>query len=359
MALIVILLPAVFALSAFAINIAHIESANTEVQIAADSAVRAASRAYAITGDEGLALAAAKDAASRNPIGDFVLPLTASDLEFGVSIRDNASSAYQFSPSNDGSGNSVRLVTHTLANSNSGLEPLFPFFGAGMTIRPLRTAVSTQGVIDVALVVDRSGSMAYSADEVAQYPPLPAAAPIGWDFGDPVPADARWLDLIAAVNTFNTELNESPQTELLSLSTYNHESVTNQKLTEDYSLVTAELNQISMQFDAGGTSIGRGMLEGLAAVNDHSLSRPHASKVMVLMTDGVQNYGNTPDSASWALANSGVTLFTVTFSDEADQTTMERIAERCGGQHFHAVTAQQLQDAFRDIASRLPTLITQ
>ena len=359
MALIVVLLPAMFALSAFAINIAYIESTNTEVQIAADSAVRAASRAYVVTGDEDLALAAAKDAASRNPIGNFVLPITSDDLEFGVSIRADASSPYQFTPSNDGQGNSVRLVTNTLSGGNAGLEPLFPFFGSGMKIQPLRTAVSTQGVIDVALVVDRSGSMAYSADEVAVYPPLPAAAPTGWDFGDPVPPNARWLDLIAAVQTFNNALNDSPQTELLALSTYNDSSNTNQKLTEDYSLVTAELNKISMQFDSGGTSIGRGMLEGFAAVTDQALSRSHASKVMVLMTDGVQNYGTTPTEASWQLAEAGITLFTITFSDEADQNTMQQIAKQCGGQHFHAVTAEQLQDAFRDIARSLPTLITQ
>ena len=359
MALIVVLLPVLFALSAFAINIAHIESVNTEVQIASDAAVRAASRSYAVHGDKDLALVAAQDAAARNPIGDFVLPLTSADLEYGISDRANASSAYVFNLSNSDSANSVRLVTRTLANSSTGIEPLFPFFGSGFTVRPKQTSVSTQGVIDIALVVDRSGSMAYAANEVAQYPPSPATAPSDWDFGDPVPPNARWLDLIAAVDTFNTELNDTPQTELVSLSTYNDQSYTNQTLTDDYSLITSELDEISMRFDAGGTSIGRGMYEGLAAVTDNSLSRSHASRVMVLMTDGVQNVGRTPDNASWSVANAGVTLFTITFSDEADQTTMERIANRCGGQHYHAVTAEQLQEAFRDIARNLPTLITQ
>lgn len=357
MALVVVLLPVLFALSAFAINIAHIESVNTDVQIATDSAVRAASRAYAITGDPDEALAAARDAASRNPIGDFVLPITAADLDFGQSTRESADAKYQFTPSE--SGNAVRIVTRTLASSPSGIAPLFPFFGPGFTVRPERSSVSTQGTIDVALVVDRSGSMAYSADEIAQYPPAPAAAPSGWDFGAPVPPNARWLDLVAAVRTFGEELNASPQTELVALSTYNDLSETNQKLTDDYSLINAELLKISSQFDAGGTSIGLGMLEGLAAVTDESLGRSYASRVMVLMTDGVQNVGKTPDSVVWALAENGVTLFTVTFSDEADQATMKRVAEKTGGAHFHAVTAEQLSEAFRDIARHLPTLITE
>ena len=313
-----------------------------------------------MTGDQGHALAAAQEAAARNPIGSYVVPITAMDLEFGASTRDDPAAPYQFTPSDLNVGNSVRLTTRTLASSaDGGIAPVFPVFGASMMIHPQRTAVSTQGVIDIALVVDRSGSMAYSTTEIAQYPPSPLAAPAGWDFGDPVPPNSRWLDLIAAVQTFHTELNDSPQEELLSLSVYNNESSTLQKLTLDYPLVLSELDAISIQFDSGGTSIGQGMYEGLAAVTDPVLSRSHASKVIVLMTDGVHNYGTTPASASYSVADAGVTLFTITFSDEADQTAMQEIAERCGGQHFHAVTALQLQEAFRKIARSLPTLLTQ
>ena len=72
MVLVVILLPALFALASFAINVAHMESLNTELQIATDAAVRAAGRAYADTGDKNIALAAAQTAASKNKIGNYV-----------------------------------------------------------------------------------------------------------------------------------------------------------------------------------------------------------------------------------------------------------------------------------------------
>jgi len=37
---------------------------------------------------------------------------------------------------------------------------------------------------------------------------------------------------------------------------------------------------------------------------------------------------------------------------------METVAKTGSGEHFHAINAAQLQAAFRDIAGRLPTLIT-
>lgn len=357
MVLVVILLPALFALAAFAINVAHMESLNTELQIAADAAVRAAGRAYAETGDKTIALAAAQTAASKNKIGNYVLPITAADLDFGESLRTSANTPYQFN--HTGSGNSVRLITRTLASgSGEALTPVFPFFGSGFEIRPEKTAISTQGVIDIGLVIDRSGSMAYSSAEVAMYPPAPAAAPPGWDFGDPVPPNARWLDLIAGVHTFSNELTSSAQEEFVSLTLYNHNATTVLNLSNDYAPILTELVALSHHFDSGGTNIGSGMIKGMEAATDPTYARDYASKVVVLMTDGVHNYGTNPLTAASRLGNAGVTVFTITFSNEADQSQMQEVANRSGGKHFHAITAVQLQNAFREIARSLPTLIT-
>jgi hypothetical protein len=38
---------------------------------------------------------------------------------------------------------------------------------------------------------------------------------------------------------------------------------------------------------------------------------------------------------------------------------MQQIADITGGTHYHAVDAQQLNEAFRNIARRLPSLLTQ
>ncbi|TWU02625.1 vWA domain-containing protein [Stieleria varia] len=357
MVLIVILLPALFALAAFAINVSQMESVGTEVQIAADAAARAAGKVYAITGDESLALQAAQEAAAKNPVGGFVVPIASTDLEFGISDRASSGDAYSFVPA--AQGNAVRLTTRTLATSSSGIKPVFPFFGSSFDIRPERVAVSTQGVIDIALVVDRSGSMAYSSWETAAYPPKPHSAPYGWDFGDTVPNHARWLDLLGSVQTFIGELNTTPTKELMSLTMYNHNAATAQPLTDEYQLVVDQLGLVSQGFDAGGTNIGGGMQSGLNSLRDPAFARPEASKVILLMTDGVHNYGTNPLWAADSVADAGVTLFAVTFSNEADQVLMQQVAEKCGGEHFHAINATQLQDAFRQIARRLPTLLTQ
>ncbi|MEM9645963.1 MAG: vWA domain-containing protein [Planctomycetota bacterium] len=354
---IAILLPGLLAIAALAINLAYIESLNTDIQIAADAAVRAASREYVLTGDKNRALAAAQQAASRNQVGGQTLPLTMNDLEFGTSNRTSLDQPYNFQST--GTGNAVRLTTRTLASgAGVNIKPLFPMFGASFSIRSNRSAVSTQGTIDIGLVVDRSGSMAYAANEKAVYPPLPDAAPAGWDFGAPVPPQSRWLDLIAAVRTFEQSLNNSTQDELLALSVYNHAPATHVRLTNDYQQTIDALNAISVKFEKGGTNIGEGMMAGGAAVNDSARSRPFASKVLIVMSDGIHNVGHDPKHAAKILADQGITVFTVTFSQEADQTRMKEIADMCGGQHFHAVSASQLSDAFQAIARSLPTLLT-
>lgn len=358
MVLIVILLPALFALAAFAVNVAYMESVNTEIQVATDAGARAAGRTYAVTGDQAKAVSAAQDAVKRNPIGSYVVPITAADLEFGISTRASESDTYTFTPAKE--GNAVRLATNTLASGKgSAIQTFFPFLTNNFALRPLKSAVSTQGVIDIALVVDRSGSMAYSSTETANYPPAPAAAPPGWDFGDPVPPQARWLDLIAAVQVFNNELNRTPQEELLSLVMYDHKSDFAVPLTDNYRRVTRRLAQESASFAAGGTNIGIGIYTAEWALLRSGQARNHAAKVSVVMTDGVHNYRHDPVHAAKKSAENGIMVFTVTFSDEADQALMKRVADQGGGQHFHAVTAAQLRAAFQDIARQLPTLLTQ
>lgn len=359
--MLVIMLPVLFILAAYAINVAYIESVQANVQIVTDVAVQAAGRAYIQTEDRNAALAAARDAATRNRVAGQVIPIEMADLDFGISNRSSLGTSYLFNPiAGNAVGNSVRLTTRTLHEQvNPILKPVFPTFGASIAIRPLRVAVSTQSTMDVSLVIDRSGSMAYASNEVTSGMLPPISAPPGWMFGGPVPPNARWLDLVAAVQSFNTYLTDSPQREKLSLSTYASTSSTETFLTHNYNEVNAALNAISTEFHGGSTAIGLGLFEGLGALTDPARSRPFAVRVMVLLTDGHHNTDVPPEDAVAMLQSEGVTLFTITFSDSADQTRMRELAELCGGEHFHAANAVQLLDAFADIARRLPSLMTQ
>lgn len=358
--LLAILIPVLFGLASYAINIAYIEAVQADVQVTTDVAVRAAGQEFIRTGDRYSALVAAREAATRNPISGKVVPLELSDLEFGTSLRTSSGSRYDFSPVIDGvEANAVRLTTKSLNGATTPVfAPLFPTLGVDIEIRPKRTAISTQSTMDVALVIDRSGSMAYAANETAVVDVNPAAAPPGWVFGDPVPPNSRWLDLVASVQVFTQQLSDSPQQEKVALSTYSDVTSTDQVLTFGYDGISNALNSISATFDGGGTGIGNGMLEGLGALNDTSVNRDYAVKVMVLLTDGIHYVGTSPEWAANQLRNNGVTLFTVTFSDEAEQGRMSNLAQTCGGEHFHASDAAQLAVAFQEIAKRLPSLLT-
>jgi Ca-activated chloride channel family protein len=52
-------------------------------------------------------------------------------------------------------------------------------------------------------------------------------------------------------------------------------------------------------------------------------------------------------------------IFTVTFSDEANQAAMQQVASIGLGKHFHAPNAASLIAVFGEIAKFLPTLITE
>jgi hypothetical protein len=51
-------------------------------------------------------------------------------------------------------------------------------------------------------------------------------------------------------------------------------------------------------------------------------------------------------------------VFTITFSDEADQTTMKLVAEKGLGKHYHATNGSSLTGVFQDIAKQLPIILS-
>ncbi|MEM9826383.1 MAG: vWA domain-containing protein [Planctomycetota bacterium] len=361
--MVAILLPVLLLVMAYVIHVAYVENIHCRVQLVTDLASRSAGRSYNRTGDQAAALAAAREAATRNPINGSVVPFEMTDLEFGISDRSAVGSEYSFSPlaaDHVGEpGNAVRIRTGTLAASTtSPFQPLFPTFGISAPIRPLKTATNTQGALDIAVVLDRSGSMRYASNESASGS-APASQPLGWVPGDPVAPNSRWGDTVIAMNTFLDYLDTSPQREKISLSTFATDTQTDQRLSFDLAGVRNRLDDHSDEFYGGRTAIGDAMAEGLAALVDPGRSRRWAVRVMVVMTDGWHNEGSDPESRIVELQDENVTLFTVTFSDEADQNRMRTLAQDCGGDHFHAVNAVQLQDAFRNISRRLPSLLTQ
>ncbi len=357
MVAVVVMLPILFILAAMAINLAYIQVVKTKVQIVTDASVRAAGREYIDTNDETLALQAARDMAALNPIDSLVVPLEAGDLEFGLSERSGKDQAYTFTPGTH--GNSVRLTTTSFnGGAGSALQPFFPTFGSTFDIRPLCSATNTQTTLDVAIIVDRSGSMSFAANE-ASSGGTPAAAPSGWSYGDPVPPKSRWLDLVAAVTGFCDELTATAKVEKIGMVSYSDSASRDVNLTEIYTEIDDANFAISMDFDGGMTNVGDGIKKGVDAVTEPKYSRPWATNALVLMSDGNHNTGTDPIVAAAEAVSKGIPIYTVSFSSEANQALMQQIADMTGGTHYNALDAQQLSEAFRNIARRLPSMLTQ
>lgn len=353
-----ILLPVMLIFAAFAINLAYVELAKTELVVAADAAARAGGRELMVGGSVAAARAAAIDLAASNTVAHVPLQLSTSDVSPGISTRPTQTSRYNFTPTTV-NPNSIRVSAHRDAlNANGPIPLLMPNFLGTTSVSTSHQATSTQLEVDIALVVDRSGSMAYAADETADPTRPPYSAPPGWVFGNPAPPICRWRDLVTAVGVFTSALSASPADELLSLSSYGTTAITDLSLTSDYTLVPFAMSMYTASFNMGATNIGGGIQEGAAALAYSPNQRPGAAKVLIVLTDGIHNTGTDPIWAADQAAQNGAMLFTVTFAMEADQWLMDQVATRGSGKHFHATTASELAAVFQAITKSLPTLLT-
>ena len=358
LALIAVLLPVLILLCGFAINIAQVQLNRTELQCATDASARAAGRTFSSSRDRTAALADANRIAASNAVAGQPLVFRDEDLEIGIATRNGVGARYDFSPFDESDANAVRLQGLKTADSpNGSINCLFPVFGT-KSIDLSKVAVSAQPEVDVVLVIDRSGSMAYADDEVALFPPAPAAASAGWTFASAVPEGARWLDAVDATEAFLEALEDTPQLEKVGLVTYADSSTADVELTSEYSQITQGLDLYTNSLGGGGTHITSGLNEARAMLNDRS-PRDFAIKVIVLMTDGRHNLGQTPGTTANQITGDGISIFTVTFSEEADQGAMQETADAGNGQQFHAQSREDLIMVFSEIGKSLPTLLTQ
>ncbi len=358
--LIAALLPAFAIFAAIAINIAYMSLARTELRVSTDAASRAGARMLVVAGSKDQAKIFARDAANRNLVAGQPLQLSDSDFEFGRSERSSQNAKYIFTRDESlPNPNAMRLDGRRVQGSASGPITLFmPRITDIGIFEPTHSAVSTQLELDLALVIDRSGSMAFADDEVAQVGVLPAAAPAGWGFGQPIPPNSRWQDAINGVNIFLGALSQTPQSEHVALVTYQSSATRDVELTSNHASVLNALTGYSAAFNGGGTNIGSGIDSGLATFTT-GFERSWAIKVIVLLTDGIHYTGTNPVSAANRARDNSVVIYTVTFSEEADQAKMQTVADRTGGLHYHANTGTELMSAFQAIANRLPTLLTE
>jgi hypothetical protein len=344
-------LPILIIMIVFAVDIAFMQLTRTELRTATDAAARAGSRTLSLAQDANTAIAVTKAAAARNIVAGKQMALDDSDITLGRSTRPGDIGRFTFSPGGNAL-NSVSVRGRRTSDSPAGEVNLF--FGRLLgteSFEPIVTSISTQIDRDIVLVLDRSGSMTFKDDENNYQP--------GWQNCDPVPTECRWLGLEAATTAFLQELVGTPQTEIVGLATYNQNGTSDVQLSDDYTNVLDRINELTNRFCGGSTGIGRGMIEGIDIVTNPDLNRPFASRVMVVLTDGIHNTGVAPDVIARRAVDDDITIFTVTFSDFAEQSRMQDVASIGGGKHYHAPTGEDLIEVFREIAKTAANLLTE
>ena len=311
----------------FCIEIAYIHMVRAELRTATDAAARAGAETLARTQDENAAIDAAIAVASQNSVAGTGLTLAANQIEFG-NTELGANNKFNFVPSQL-PFTAVRIVGDRTANGPQGSVPLF--FGrllGQIDFQPTQTATASSSTRDIALVLDRSGSM----------------------------TGTRIAALQVAVQAFIDEVNDSSPTSTISLTTYATSSSRDLPLTSNYNDIQNEVAQLT---PGGFTNIRQGLQQGSDSLQQDAGSRRFAEKTIVLMTDGNFNVGGTPIPSAQLAAGRDHQIHTITFGSGANQTVMQQVAGLGDGIHIHADSGADLTEAFREIARSLSVLLVQ
>ena len=321
-----------FVSAVIGIDVARMHVVRSELRTATDAAARAAVEALGRTESEADAIDAALDIARLNRVAGEPLELDPNQVVFGGTTENNDGSFSFVEQANFGSrndiANSVQVVGERTASSPGGsINLLFGRIFGVDTFQPVQSATATRLDRDIALVLDKSGSMA---------------------------VNGRFESLLNGVDVFVDELNQSRPVENVSLTVYDTNPEQLLELTKDLASIRAALET---EQPSGLTGIGQAMRVGLDSILNDPGARTLALRSMVVMTDGNQNRGISPLIAAEECRQAGVVVHTITFSAGADEALMQEVAELTGGTHLHATTNQQLIEAFGTIARQLEVLL--
>jgi len=404
-ALTAILLPILLMLSVFSMNVAYMQLTKTELKVATDAAARAGGRAFSEYQDVNSAISFATQTAAQNKVAGDALTLSSSDIQFGWSQRgNNGYGRYEFTEASTAAveaetadANAIRVWgKRDGSGGNAKIDLLFKGLGEFSTFEPVTSSVSTQVDRDIAMILDRSGSMAqsdinfndyrtyqwvqhswwiytwYSYDQVLDPPEMEASYNTyvsqynNWRNNSgyaSVPDASRWKSLETAVNAFLDVLDNTDQEELISVASFSSSARLDLELQSTYQSVRDLVADIGNGVSSakrvwGATAIGDGIDTGFPSLIS-SMGRPYAAKTVLVLTDGHNNSGSNPESVTQDILDDyNATFDAVTVSDGADQSLMEGIAELGGGDHYHADNEAELVTIFEEIANNLPTIIT-
>lgn len=155
----------------------------------------------------------------------------------------------------------------------------------------------------------------------------------------------------------------------IGLTMFAGEAYTQCPLTADHAVLMNLYNSVDCQMAArgiidDGTALGDGIMNAILRLKESKAK----SKVIILLTDGVNNAGNiSPQTAAEIAKKYGIRIYTIGIGRngmapyplptggtamlpvEIDEQTMGRISEETGGRYFRAQKNDELDAVYQDI----------
>lgn len=194
--------------------------------------------------------------------------------------------------------------------------------------------------IDIAIVLDISGSM------------------LAEDFKP---------NRLEAAKSLTDQFIQSRISDRIGLVIFAREAFTQCPLTVDYAVLRNLLSEIKSGMVPDGTAIGNAIANGINRLKDSESE----SKVMILLTDGVNNAGEVdPLSAAEIARTFGIRIYSIGVGTrgeapypvrtpfgiryqmtpvEIDEPLMKKISETTGGEYFRATNNRALQEIYETI----------
>ncbi len=209
-------------------------------------------------------------------------------------------------------------------------------------IREVSTRTKTTRGIDIVMAIDVSSSM--------------------------LARDLRPNRLAALKEVASKFIEERPN-DRIGLVAYAGESYTKTPITSDKGIVLNALSEITYGQLADGTAIGMGLATAVNRLKDSKAN----SKVIILLTDGVNNSGFIePETAANLAVEFGIKTYTIGLGTngnalspiaynadgtfrygmrevEIDEALLQKIARVTGGQYFRATNNQKLEAIYDEI----------
>lgn len=177
-------------------------------------------------------------------------------------------------------------------------------------------------------------------------------------------------DRLTALRGIAKEFVSKRPTDRIGLVTYSGEALTKVPVTSDHQVVLEELDNLNPVELQPGTAIG----EGLSVAVSHLRHSKAKSKIIILMTDGVNTIENAmPAQTAAELAkNNGIKVYTIgigtngyalfptsqdifgelIFTEQEvkiDEAALRDVAATTGGKYFRATSNQSLENVYDEI----------